>query len=104
MPSSTAAAPTRKHVRISLVRTARSLIVRIQDPARASPWTCCRTRPFPIRTCAHPARRGSHQAGTAPRRFRHPHDRNLVDELVYNQRGNEVLFVKYLPAGATATR
>jgi len=23
--------------------------------------------------------------------------RNLVDELVYNQRGNEVLFVKYLP-------
>lgn len=22
--------------------------------------------------------------------------RNLVDELVYNQRGNEVLFVKYL--------
>jgi anti-sigma regulatory factor (Ser/Thr protein kinase) len=26
--------------------------------------------------------------------------RSLVDELVYNQRGNEVLFVKYL----TATR
>jgi hypothetical protein len=23
--------------------------------------------------------------------------RHLVDELVYNQRGNEVLFVRYLP-------
>jgi hypothetical protein len=30
--------------------------------------------------------------------------RNLVDELVYNQRGNEVLFVKYLPSMLTATR
>ena len=30
--------------------------------------------------------------------------RNLVDELVYNQRGNEVLFVKYLPTMLTATR
>jgi len=87
-----------KHVRLSLVRTARSLIVRIQDPGKGFSMDLLPHAAISQSgRCAHPARRGSHPARTTPRRFGILMTRNLVDELVYNQRGNEVLFVKYLP-------
>ncbi len=87
-----------KHVRISLVRTARSLIVRIQDPGKG----------FSMDLLPHAAISNPDDApiqhvevrtkqGQRPGGFGILMTRNLVDELVYNQRGNEVLFVKYLP-------
>jgi len=92
----------RKRVRISLVRTARSLIVRIQDPGKGfsmgllphaaiSNPDDAPIRHLEVRT----------QQGQRPGGFGILMTRNLVDELVYNQRGNEVLFVKYLPRTLT---
>ena len=86
-----------KRVRISLVRTARSLIVRIQDPGKG----------FSMNLLPHAAISNPDDApvqhvevrtkrGQRPGGFGILMTRNLVDELVYNQRGNEVLFVKYL--------
>jgi len=88
----------RKRVRISLVRTARSLIVRIQDPGKGFSMgllphaAISNPDDEPIR---HLEVRSEH--GQRPGGFGILMTRNLVDELVYNQRGNEVLFVKYLP-------
>jgi anti-sigma regulatory factor (Ser/Thr protein kinase)/CheY-like chemotaxis protein len=87
-----------KHVRISLVHTARSLIVRMQDPGRGFSMdllphaAISNPDDAPIR---HVEVRAEH--GQRPGGFGILMTRNLVDELVYNQRGNEVLFVKYLP-------
>ena len=88
----------RKRVRLSLVRTARSLIVRIQDPGKGFSMALLPHAAIsnpddaPIR---HLDVRAEH--GQRPGGFGILMTRNLVDELVYNQQGNEVLFVKYLP-------
>ena len=86
-----------KHVRISLVRTARSLIVRIQDPGKGFSMdllphaAISNPDDAPIQHVEVRTKRGQRPGG-----FGILMTRNLVDELVYNQRGNEVLFVKYL--------
>jgi anti-sigma regulatory factor (Ser/Thr protein kinase) len=86
-----------KHVRLSLVRTARSLIVRIQDPGKGFSMdllphaAISNPDDAPIRHVELRTQRGQRPGG-----FGILMTRNLVDELVYNQRGNEVLFVKYL--------
>ena len=87
-----------KHVRISLVRTARSLIVRIQDPGKGFSMDLLPNAAIsnpddaPIQHVEVRTKQGQRPGG-----FGILMTRNLVDELVYNQRGNEVLFVKYLP-------
>ena len=87
-----------KHVRVSLVRTARSLIVRIQDPGKGFSMdllphaAISNPDDAPIKHVEVRAEQGQRPGG-----FGILMTRNLVDELVYNQRGNEVLFVKYLP-------
>jgi anti-sigma regulatory factor (Ser/Thr protein kinase)/CheY-like chemotaxis protein len=92
----------RKRVRISLVRTAHSLIVLIQDPGKGFSMgllphaAISNPDDAPIR---HVEVRAEH--GQRPGGFGILMTRNLVDELVYNQRGNEVLFVKYLPRTLT---
>jgi anti-sigma regulatory factor (Ser/Thr protein kinase) len=87
----------RKRVRVSLLRTARSVIVLIHDPgtgfsldllphaAIANPDECP-TRHLEVRA----------EHGQRPGGFGILMTRNLVDELVYNERGNAVVFVKYL--------
>ena len=87
-----------KRVRISLVRTARSLIVRIQDPGKGFSMdllphaAISNPDDAPIQHVEVRTQRGQRPGGFGILMTRH-----LVDELVYNQRGNEVLFVKYLP-------
>jgi len=87
-----------KHVHISLVRTARSLIVRMQDPGKGFSMdllphaAISNPDDAPIQHVEVRTERGQRPGG-----FGILMTRNLVDELVYNQRGNEVLFVKYLP-------
>jgi len=86
-----------KRVHISLVRTARSLIVRIQDPGKGFSMdllphaAISNPDDAPIKHVEVRAQQGQRPGG-----FGILMTRNLVDELVYNQRGNEVLFVKYL--------
>ena len=86
-----------KRVHISLVRTARSLIVRIQDPGKGFSMdllphaAISNPDDAPIQHVEVRTKRGQRPGG-----FGILMTRNLVDELVYNQRGNEVLFVKYL--------
>ena len=86
-----------KRVHISLVRTARSLIVRIQDPGKGFSMdllphaAISNPDDAPIQHVEVRTQRGQRPGG-----FGILMTRNLVDELVYNQRGNEVLFVKYL--------
>ncbi len=86
-----------KRVRFSLIRTTRSLLVQIQDPgpgfsldmlphAAISNPDGSPTRHVEVRA----------QAGQRPGGFGILMTRSLVDELVYNERGNAVLFVKYL--------
>lgn len=87
----------RKRARVSLVRTARSLIVHIHDPgpgfsfdflphAAISNPDGSPTRHVEVRA----------EAGKRPGGFGILMTRNLVDELLYNECGNAVLFVKYL--------
>ena len=86
-----------KRVRVSLVRTARSLIVRIHDPGKGFSMdmlphaAISNPDDAPIRHVEVRTERGQRPGGFGILMTRH-----LVDELVYNQRGNEVLFVKYL--------
>ncbi len=86
-----------KRTRFSLIRTARSLIVQIQDPGVG----------FSLETLPHAAISNPENAptrhvevraeqGQRPGGFGILMTRNLIDELVYNERGNAVLFVKYL--------
>jgi DNA-binding NarL/FixJ family response regulator len=87
----------KKRCRVSLLRTARSLIVHILDPgpgfslellphAAISNPEDSPTRHIEIRA----------EEGRRPGGFGILMTRNLIDELVYNERGNAVLFVKYL--------
>jgi len=87
----------RKHARVWLIRTAKALIVQIQDPGKG----------FSLESLPHAAISNPEdspirhvevraEAGRRPGGFGILMSRNLVDELVYNERGNGVLFVKYL--------
>jgi anti-sigma regulatory factor (Ser/Thr protein kinase) len=87
----------KKHVRVSLIRTPKAVIVQIQDPGKG----------FSLDSVPHAAISNPEdspirhvevrvEAGRRPGGFGILMSRNLVDELVYNQRGNAVLFVKYL--------
>ena len=87
----------RKRVRASLLRTARALIVHIHDPgtgfsldflphAAISNPDDDPTRHVEIRA----------ESGRRPGGFGIMLTRNMVDELLYNERGNAVLFIKYL--------
>lgn len=87
----------KKRVRVWLIRTAKSLIVQIQDPGKgfsmnALPHAAISNpEDAPIRHVEVRA-----EAGQRPGGFGILMTRNLVDELIYNERGNGVMFVKYL--------
>ena len=88
----------RKRVRASILRTERSVIVHTcTTPGRDSRSICCptrRSRTPMIRRFATSDFRAEH--GQRPGGFGILMTRNMVDELLYNECGNSVLFVKYL--------
>jgi DNA-binding NarL/FixJ family response regulator len=87
----------RKRVRTSLLRTARSVIVHIHDPGTGFSFDF-----LPHAAVSNPAEAPTKhveiraEQGQRPGGFGIMMSRNLVDELLYNERGNAVLFVKYL--------
>ncbi|HLI85487.1 MAG TPA: ATP-binding protein [Bryobacteraceae bacterium] len=85
----------RKRVRVSLLRLAGSLVVQIRDPGKGFSFEKIQhaavsnpddspTRHVEIRA----------EQGQRPGGFGILMARNLVDQLLYNERGNEVIFVK----------
>jgi DNA-binding NarL/FixJ family response regulator len=86
-----------KRVRVWIQRTPKALIVQIQDPGKGFSLNS-----LPHAAISNPADSPIHhvevraEAGQRPGGFGILMTRNLVDELIYNQRGNAVLFVKYL--------
>jgi len=87
----------RKHVRASILRVSRAVIVHMHDPGEgfsleALPHAAiCNPEGAPTK---HVEIRAEH--GQRPGGFGILMTRNLVDELVYNERGNSVTFVKYI--------
>jgi len=87
----------RKRVRTSLLRTSRSVIVHIHDPGTGFSLdflphaAICNPEDEPTKHVEVRA-----ESGKRPGGFGILLTRNMVDELVYNERGNAVLFVKYL--------
>ena len=87
----------RKRVRVSLLRTSRSVIVHIHDPGTGFSLdflphaAISNPEDSPIRHVEVRAEQGQRPGG-----FGILMTRNLTDELLYNERGNAVLFVKYL--------
>lgn len=86
-----------KRVRVSLLRTSRSVIVHIHDPGTGFSLeflphaAISNPADSPIRHVEVRAEQGQRPGG-----FGILMTRNLVDDLLYNERGNAVLFVKYL--------
>lgn len=87
----------RKRVRVSLLRTSRSVIVHIHDPGSGFSLdflphaAISNPDDSPIRHVEIRAEQGQRPGG-----FGILMTRNLVDDLLYNERGNAVMFVKYL--------
>jgi anti-sigma regulatory factor (Ser/Thr protein kinase) len=87
----------RKRVRTSLLRTARAMIVHIADPGVGFSLdflphaAISNPEDSPIRHVEVRAEEGKRPGG-----FGILLTKNLVNELIYNERGNAVLFVKYL--------
>jgi anti-sigma regulatory factor (Ser/Thr protein kinase)/CheY-like chemotaxis protein len=87
----------KKRARVSLVRTAHSLIVHIHDPGQGFSLAF-----LPHAAISNPAGSPIRHAevregeGKRPGGFGIMLARNMVDDLLYNERGNAVLFVKYL--------
>jgi len=87
----------RKRVRLSLLRTSKSVIVHIHDPGSGFSLDflphAAISNPdgYPTRHVEIRAEQGQRPGG-----FGILMSRNLVDDLLYNERGNAVLFVKYL--------
>jgi len=87
----------RKRVRVWIMRTPKALIVQLQDPGRGFSMNSLphaaisNPEDSPIRHVEVRA-----EAGQRPGGFGILMTRNLVDELLYNERGNGVMFVKYL--------
>src|ERR1035441_2118952 len=88
-----------KRVRASLLRTPKYIIVHIADPGKGFSLNA-----LPHAAISNPADSPIHhvevraEAGKRPGGFGILMTRNMIDELVYNERGNTVLFVKYLDA------
>ena len=91
---------SRKRIRVSYIRTARSIVYHIEDPGAG----------FSFGSIAHsavanpPDEPVKHldiraEQGFRPGGFGILLTRSLADELIYSEKGNEVLFVKYLKAG-----
>jgi len=86
-----------KRVRTSIVHTSKSIIVHIHDPGTGFSLdflphaAICNPEDAPIRHVEVRAEEGRRPGG-----FGILLTRNLVDDLLYNERGNAVLFVKYL--------
>jgi CheY-like chemotaxis protein/anti-sigma regulatory factor (Ser/Thr protein kinase) len=84
-------------VRVSLVRTARAIIYYVRDPGPGFSFDR-----LPHAAISNPPESplGHHQVrsdmGIRPGGFGILLTRSLVDELIYNETGNEVLIVKYL--------
>lgn len=95
----------KKRVRVWLIRTSKSLIVQIQDPGKGFSLDS-----VPHAAISNPEDSPIHhvevrvEAGQRPGGFGILMSRNLVDELVYNERGNGVLFVKYFTKAVTEPR
>jgi anti-sigma regulatory factor (Ser/Thr protein kinase) len=89
-----------KRIRVCCVRTSRAVVCRVQDPGSgfsfdALPHAAVSNPPGePIR---HAGVR--EECGVRPGGFGILLSRSLADELVYNETGNEVLFIKYLNGG-----
>jgi len=87
----------RKRVRTSLIRTGRAIIVHIHDPGTGFSFDF-----LPHAAVSNPAESPTRhveiraEKGQRPGGFGILMSRTLVDELLYNERGNAVLFVKYL--------
>ncbi len=87
----------RKRVRASLMRTSRSIIVHVHDPGSGFSMdflphaAISNPEDAPIRHVEVRVEEGRRPGG-----FGILLTRNLVDELIYNERGNAALFVKYL--------
>lgn len=86
-----------KRIRVSYMRTSRAILYHIQDPGpgfsfKRLPHAAVANPPeAPIRHAVVREERGVRPGG-----FGILLTRNLVDELIYSEKGNEVLFVKYL--------
>jgi anti-sigma regulatory factor (Ser/Thr protein kinase)/CheY-like chemotaxis protein len=93
----------KKRVRVSLVRTSRSLIVHIHDPGDGFSLdflphaAISNPADSPIRHVEVRAEEGKRPGG-----FGIMLTRKMVDDLIYNERGNAVLFVKYFDKDQTA--
>jgi DNA-binding NarL/FixJ family response regulator len=87
----------RKRVRVSLLRTSRAVIGHVADPGpgfslnRLPHAAISNPADSPIRHVEVRAEKGQRPGG-----FGILMARNLVDDLLYNERGNTALFVKYL--------
>jgi CheY-like chemotaxis protein/anti-sigma regulatory factor (Ser/Thr protein kinase) len=87
----------RKRVRAALIRTARAILVQIRDPGRGFSMNL-----LPHAAVCNPADAPTlhvevrAEQGRRPGGFGILMSQHLGEELIYNERGNEVLFVKYL--------
>lgn len=86
-----------KRVQMTYVRTSRAIIYLIQDPGQGFSFDKIEHAAI-ANPPDDPARHLEIRAekGVRPGGFGILLTRNLVDELIYNERGNEVLFIKYL--------
>jgi len=86
-----------KRVQVTYVRTTRAILYIIQDPGKGFSFddidhaAVANPPDEPVRHLEIRAEKGVRPGG-----FGILLTRNLVDELVYNEKGNEVLFIKYL--------
>jgi DNA-binding NarL/FixJ family response regulator len=86
-----------KRVRTSILRTARAIIVYVHDPGPGFSLDF-----LPHAAISNPVDSPIHHVEVRAEEGRRPGGfgilltRNLVDELIYNERGNAVLFLKYL--------
>ena len=89
-----------KRVQVTYVRTTRALIYLIQDPGKGFSFDAIEHAAI-ANPPDDPARHLQIRAdkGVRPGGFGILLTRNLVDELIYNEKGNEVLFIKYLNNG-----
>ena len=88
-----------KRVQVTYVRTSRAILYHVQDPGRgfslaSLPHAAVSSPDDPFR---HTAVRN--ELGMRPGGFGILLTGKLVDELIYNEKGNEVLLIKYLPNG-----
>ncbi len=87
----------KKRVHIECVRTSRILIYHVRDPGKGFAFDFlphAAISNFPDTPAAHMEYRSAHDL--RPGGFGILLTRSLVDELIYSERGNEVLLIKYL--------